>query len=479
MALRDLQDEDTATSALDAAGTGFSDVAPLFYNHIRGGDLVLKEIPSFTSDHAAREITRDGLTWNANEFGKPANLTYSFLQNVRTIPSGDQGFVKFNDAQIQQAKLSLQSWADVADLTFTEVNPVSEKATITFGNYTRDSSGQIDNDTQAYGYMPGDYSAAGSTWYNYNVDNIRSPDTMEYGRQTLTHEIGHALGLNHPGDYNAGEGNPSYRDATYAEDTRQYSLMSYWSEQNTGGDFQGHYAAGPLIDDISAMQLLYGANMTTRTGDTVYGFNSNTGRDFYSATSNSDTLLFSVWDAGGNDTFDFSGYRNNQNIDLNEGRFSDVGVLKGNVSIAHGVAIENAIGGSGNDTIIGNDASNILQGGAGNDVIYGGRGVDTLTGGAARDTFAYTHASESSFTSGYDTITDFQRGIDKIDLSALNSKGDLQFVNAFTGNGNEALIDWDAGSNTSNLWLNFSGQTTPDFFVHIVGQPSVATDFIV
>ncbi len=117
MALRDLHDEDTVTSALDATGTGFSDVAPLFYNHVRGGDLVLKGIPSFTSDQAAREITRDGLTWNANEFGKSANLTYSFLQNVRTIPSGDQGFVKFNDAQIQQAKLSLQSWADVANLT--------------------------------------------------------------------------------------------------------------------------------------------------------------------------------------------------------------------------------------------------------------------------------------------------------------------------------------------------------------------------
>ncbi|QQG27072.1 M10 family metallopeptidase [Pectobacterium carotovorum] len=470
MALRDLQDEDTVTSALDAAGTGLNDVAPLFYNHVRGGDVVLSGKPSFTSEEAGWQIVRDGLTWNGTDvFGKPANLTYSFLQNVRSIPSGDQGFVKFSAAQEQQAKLSLQSWSDVAKITFTQTTTPTEKATITFGNYTRDSSGRMDYDTQAYAYMPGKYSAAGSTWYNYNADTVRDP-TTEYGKQTLTHEIGHALGLNHPGDYNAGEGNPTYNDVTYAEDTRQYSLMSYWSEHNTGGDFKGHYAAGPLIDDITAIQQLYGANMDTRTGNTVYGFNSNTDRDFYTTNSNSQKLIFSVWDAGGNDTFDFSGYRDNQTIDLNEGRFSDVGGLKGNVSIAHGVTIENAIGGSGNDIIIGNSADNILQGGA---------GADTLTGGAGSDTFVYTKASDSSLKLGYDTITDFERGIDKIDLSALNQKGDLQFVYSFTGRGNEALLNWDAGSNTTDLWLNFAGQTTPDFVVHIVGQPSVATDFIV
>ena len=33
--------------------------------------------------------------------------------------------------------------------------------------------------------------------------------------------------------------------------------------------------------DILAAQIMYGADMTTRTGDTTYGFNSNAGRDHY------------------------------------------------------------------------------------------------------------------------------------------------------------------------------------------------------
>lgn len=58
------------------------------------------------------------------------------------------------------------------------------------------------------------------------------------------------MGLNHPGNYNAGEGHPTYRDASYAQDTCEFGLMSYWSETNTGGDNVGHYVAATLSDLI-------------------------------------------------------------------------------------------------------------------------------------------------------------------------------------------------------------------------------------
>lgn len=106
--------------------------------------------------------------------------------------------------------------------------------------------------------------------------------------------------------------------------------------------------------------------MSTRTGDTVYGFNSNTGRDFLTATAdNGKPVNFTVWDADGNDTLDFSGYSQQQMINLNDGAFSSVGGGTQNVAIARGAIIENAIGGSGRDVIIGNDQDNLLAGNAG------------------------------------------------------------------------------------------------------------------
>ncbi|MER1962978.1 M10 family metallopeptidase C-terminal domain-containing protein, partial [Proteus vulgaris] len=260
----------------------------------------------------------------------------------------------------------------------------------------------------------------------------------------------------------------------YAEDSRQYTVMSYWDEYETGAHFQGAYAGAPLLHDISAMQYLYGANTTTRTGDDVYGFNSNTGIDYYTATSSNDKLIFSVWDSGGNDTFDFSGYYQDQVIDLREGHFSDVGGLQKNVSIAQGVTIENAIGGSGNDIIYGNDADNIL---------IGGGGQDTLWGGTGSNTFVYKEISDS-LVSAADKIMDFKSGIDKIDLSELIentfSHKFLNFVDKFTGHSGEATIKYNQSTNSSELAINAYGyDSSADFKIDIVGFVNYETDFIV
>ncbi|YCI27714.1 M10 family metallopeptidase C-terminal domain-containing protein [Erwinia sp. PK3-005] len=337
----------------------------------------------YSSSEAAVQLTRSGLSWNGYKvYNKPVALSFSFPDNLTASPRGDKGIVAFNSEQQTAALQSLQSWADVANIKFTQV---SSGARLTFANYTQFANGQQAND-QAYAYLPGGSKAAGTMWFNYNMTNVREPDHHEYGRQTLTHEIGHALGLSHPGDYNSGTGVISYSaSASYVEDSRQYSLMSYWSEVNTGANFYGHYAVSPLMHDIAAIQRLYGANMTTRTGNTVYGFGSNTGRDYYSATQSSDVMIFSIWDAGGNDTLNVSGYRQNQLVNLNAQTFSNVGGLIGNVSIALGVVIENAIAGAGNDTLIGNTAANGLRGNAGNDMLYGNDGNDALYGDSGSD----------------------------------------------------------------------------------------------
>jgi hypothetical protein len=158
--------------------------------------------------------------------------------------------------------------------------------------------------------------------------------------------------------------------------------------------------------DIVAAQNLYGLSTTTRSGDTVYGFNSNAG-GVYNAGSYYNVAL-TIFDSGGNDTIDYSNVNPSQLINLNPESFSNVNGYKGNLAIGRGVIIENAIGGFGFDTIIGNAIDNILTGGA---------NADTLTGGAGSDTFKDTAAGLNG-----DTITDFSAG-DKIVITDATLAG--------------------------------------------------------
>ena len=340
---------------------------------------------SLTVAEAASQLLRGEPGWGP-ALNVAATVTYAFRATApSTMPSDTAGFSQFSAAQIVQAEKALQGWSDVANIKFvragvgtTGVTAYNDNASILFGNYSSGESGSA-----AFAYYPGNTAASnrsGDVWVNSSLGYNANPTASNYGGMVLVHEIGHAIGLAHPSEYNAGSAATAITynaNAGYYEDSRQYTVMSYFSESNTGGSFGGAYAASPLLDDIAAAQLAYGANMTTRTGDTVYGFNSNAERDWFSATSSSSKLVFAAWDAGGVDTFDFSGYKVPQTIDLREGFFSSVGGLTGNVTIAIGAVIENAIGGSAADTITGNAVANRITGGAGNDIIDGGAGMDT------------------------------------------------------------------------------------------------------
>ena len=370
--------------------------------------------PSLSSTDAGAQITRSNQSW-APALGTAATVTYAFRDSATTMPSDTAGFSQFNSTQIAATILAFSAWSDVANITFQRVQDAgsqySNNATILLGNY---SSGQ--DGAAAFAFLPGGMPGAtgssqvqGDVWINSSLSYNATPVQQGYGQLTLLHEIGHAIGLSHPAAYNASAtGTITYSgDAIYYEDSLQYTVMSYFSERETGADFRTNgagtrrYASAPLLDDISAAQRLYGANMTTRTGDTVYGFNSTAGQVWFSASSAASALIFSAWDAGGTDTFDFSGYSNNgQIIDLRQGAFSSVGGLIGNVSIAIGAVIENAIGGSGSDAFRGNSANNRFTPNTGADVVDGGLGTDTVVFSGALAAYTVTWTGQTGTVVG-------------------------------------------------------------------------------
>jgi hypothetical protein len=483
------------------------------------------------------------------DVGSDGIITFSFYQGnhytgVNNNPHNGEGkgYSPFTAAQMTAARIAIHNWDDLIAPSFKEV-PWGPGVS-TWAQNTSDIllANTTTGPAQAWAYYPG---------YNHQYQRLASDVWIadpringsnnqflpgQYGLQTLNHELGHTLGLSHPGNYNYGadtdgDGVPDpityTKDAFYFQDSNQFSIMSYFDSYETGAQnidwnvMRFLYPSTPMVDDVYVIQQKYGADMTTRTGDTIYGFNATS--DVWNEAMRFHTgemaTIFTIWDADGNDTLNLSGYYTPSVIDLREGAYSSAGgwgaydqsligttptlaqininnhnanmgdrsaalydiyfngtpgvneglswkeitgtsdqyLMEQNIGIAYGAVIENAIGGHGNDRINGNQASNSFTGGEGADTFI----IADYSGNIPTPSDPAGHTVVDTL---HDRIMDFSSAEhDQIDLTS------------FTG---VTFTDLSYNSSTHDLTIH-RHDGGADFHLQLDGVASVsAGDFI-
>ncbi len=377
-----------------------------------------------------------------------------------TPSAGNQVLVYFAPAGATLDNLTVSGWtAFEKQQAMNAMAQIAKAVNLTFVETTNAAAAHFRLGTTAIsdgslGYMnpPGETDAGMGMFNNtaaagWNTQSLRQGGDAY---QTIMHEIGHGLGLAHPHDDGGtstimpGVTGSFDSYGTHGLNQHVFTMMSYnagWATQPGGWNGTGNFGTNgtPMALDIAILQQKYGVRAANTTNTTYELPSANASGTFFSC----------IWDTGGIDTITNAAALRNTVIDLRAatlqyasgggGFVSYERGIAGGFTIAYGVVIENAIGGTLNDVLTGNTVSNRLTGNAGSDVINGLGGNDTLLGGAGADFFVFNTALNT--TTNRDVIADFSAPIDTIRLenavfTALTATGTLNaalFKNLTTG----------------------------------------------
>ncbi|HEX2725502.1 MAG TPA: M10 family metallopeptidase [Beijerinckiaceae bacterium] len=467
----------------------------------------------------------DGILWGYK--WDMTDLTYSFPSGTLSYAYDSiNGFETFNFAQRAAVHQVMANTAAVCGLTLTHT-------TEEFSNFRFAEADAVDyggaNDGNhsiptAEGNPPDPDGfpiyAHGDCWFNRTSYNAPVPGNFAYSAGMM-HELGHALGLKHGHVTQFGHG-ILFPMLPHAHDGFEFSVMTYHQFPGDPDPLLTNpdHPTTWMQNDIAALQYLYGANFAHNAGNTVYSWSPTTGQMFVNgsgrAVPETNLIFMTIWDGGGTDTYNLSNYRTNLKVDLNPGgwtitsaaQLADLAhshTARGNIANAllfegnTASLIENAIGGSGNDYMVGNVKGNQLAGGTGadrlfglggndalsgaggkdrldggigNDVLIGGADCDTLIGGYGRDVFDFNSVAESRRGSAHDTVYFRRVDGDKIDLSSIDADTDgaagnqaFRFIGAHAFTGVDGQLRFSGGL----LQGDTNGDRIADIEIKVIG----------
>jgi len=347
------------------------------------------------------------ISWNpTGNKSTPIPVTYSFALTPAYL-SGDnaQGFAAFTTAQKEGVRSFLSLASSILNINFTEVTENVSSMT----PYGQIRMANVKTNAAGYAQLPGSNGEPedGDVFISTStIDSTYAPGSFDY--DTLIHEVAHAIGLKHPGNYNAGS-TPSTEPGNYlanSEDSKLISVVSYVEhpQELQRIDF------GPY--DLLALDYLYGLR-SYKADNTAYVYTDSVGRQ-----------LQTIYDTGGMDTIDFSQVTTPTTINLNGGLSSSAGKIssnpaseraQNNIQIAFGTMIERVIGSPQADQITGNGSANTFTGGGGNDTINGGAGIDIAIYSGTASQYQITTGTQAAVVDkttgrdGTDTLTNVER----------------------------------------------------------------------